>query len=113
MKHIDLTELLEFSHLNHMKKDIIKTAGFNAVLICLEKGQEIQPHPEPYYVLFLILEGEGIITADNAHSFCAFDPANIIALHVKPRHMVYVESNDIRGIKCTERMSIIGIQQSH
>ena len=101
MKHIDLTELLEFSHLNHMKKDIIKTAGFNTVLICLEKGQEIQPHPEPYYVLFLILKGEGIITA-GAELY-----------HVKPRHMVYVESNDIRGIKCTERMSIIGIQQSH
>ena len=101
MRHIDLTELLEFSHLNHMKKDIIKTAGFNTVLICLEKGQEIQPHPEPYYVLFLILEGEGIITA-GAELY-----------HVKPRHMVYVESNDIRGIKCTERMSIIGIQQSH
>jgi len=101
MKPIDLTELFEFSHQNHIKKDIIKTAGFNAVLICLEDGQEIQPHPEPYYVLFLILEGEGMITAGTER------------YHVRPSHMVYVESNDIRGIKCTKRMSIIGIQQPH
>jgi len=101
MKHIDLTELLEFSHLSHIKKDIIKTAGFNAVLICLETGQEISPHPEPYYVLFHVLEGEGMITA-GAELY-----------HVKPGHMVYVESNDIRGIKCTNRMSVIGIQQPH
>lgn len=101
MKHIDLTELLEFSQIHHVKKDIIKTAGFNAVLICLEKGQEIHPHPEPYYVLFHVLEGQGIITA-GAELY-----------HVKQGHIVYVESNDIRGIKCTERMSIIGIQQPH
>ncbi|MGB9929790.1 MAG: cupin domain-containing protein [Methanosarcina sp.] len=101
MKHIDLTELLEFSQIHHVKKDIIKTAGFNAVLICLEKGQEIHPYPEPYYVLFHVLEGQGIITA-GAELY-----------HVKQGHIVYVESNDIRGIKCTERMSIIGIQQPH
>lgn len=101
MKHINLTELLEFSHLHHIKKDIIKTAGFNAVLICLESGQEIQPHSEPYYVLFHILGGEGVITSGSE------------LYHVKLGHMVYVKSNDIRGIKCIERMSIIGIQQPH
>jgi len=63
MKHIDLAELLEFSHLHHIKKDIVKTAGFNAALIYLEKNQEIHSHPEPYYVLSHVLEGEGIITA--------------------------------------------------
>jgi quercetin dioxygenase-like cupin family protein len=101
MRHIDLDEVAEFSSDGHIKKDILKTQGFNSVPVCQEDGQEIPPHPEPYYVLFIILEGEGTITAGT-------EPC-----HVKPGHMVFVDKDEVRGIKCRRRMRIIGVQQPH
>ena len=35
------------------KEDILKTDNFNIVVVCLEKDQEITPHPEPYACSFL------------------------------------------------------------
>lgn len=101
MKHIDLHEVAEFSSDSHIKKDIIKTPGFDSVLVCLEDGQEIPPHPEPYFVLFIVLDGEGTITA-GTESFC-----------VKPGHAVYVEGDEVRGIRCSRRMKIMGIKETH
>ncbi len=100
-RHINLYELAEFSLKSHVKKDLIKTGGFNTVLVCLDDGQEIPPHPEPYYVVFLVLNGKGVITAGNSR----YD--------VEPGHIISVGSNEDRGIRCIERMTIIGIQQPH
>jgi len=52
-------------------------------------------------LFFHVLESEGIITA------------GVELYHVKAGNMIYVESNDIHGIKWTERMNIICIQQPH
>ena len=45
-----------------VKEDILKSDKFNIVLVFLESGQEIEPHPEPYSVFFLVIDGYGIFT---------------------------------------------------
>jgi quercetin dioxygenase-like cupin family protein len=101
MSLIDLNSLYEFSGEGRVKKDLLKTKGFNAVLVCLDAGQEIPPHPEPYEVLFIIIEGEGIITCgDDRYS-------------VRPGNAVYVKKGEARGIKCGKRMAVVGIQEAH
>jgi len=51
---------IEFLSKKPVVKKIIKSKKFNVVRVCLEKGVEIKPHPEPYAVFFLVLEGSGI-----------------------------------------------------
>lgn len=95
---MDLLSIAEFSLKNPKKKDLITTAGSNIVLVCLENGQVIPPHPEPYAVVFVILKGEGIITSGT------------IEHPVQPLHLVSVGKDEIRGIRCDQRMILIGIR---
>jgi quercetin dioxygenase-like cupin family protein len=96
---MDLKNATEFSRQGPVKKDLMKTTGSNIVLICLEKGQVIPPHPEPYAVVFVVLQGEGIITSGSVeHS-------------VKPLHLVSVGKDENRGIQCIQRMVLLGIRE--
>jgi quercetin dioxygenase-like cupin family protein len=95
---MDLISLAEFSREGPVKKDLLKTAGSNIVLVCLEEGQEIPPHPEPYAVVFVVLEGNGTITA------------GITEHPVNPLHLVSVGKDEDRGIKCDQRMILLGIR---
>lgn len=99
MKHLYLTELLEFSHLHHIKKDSLRQQDSKPFSYFGEEPRNPLSSRTNYF--FHVLEGEGIITA-GAELY-----------HVKAGHMIYVESNDICGIKWTERMNIICIQQPH
>ena len=96
---MDLLSAAEFSRQGPVKKDLMKTAGSNIVLICLETGQVIPPHPEPYAVVFVVLQGEGIITSGT------------IEHPVKPLHLASVKKNEDRGIRCTRKMIILGIRE--
>jgi len=98
-KMINLLDAAEFSASGPIKKDLIKTAGSNIVLVCLEAGQVIPPHPEPYAVVFVVLQGEGVITA------------GITEDHVKPHCLVSVGKDKNRGIRCTRRMALLGIRE--
>jgi quercetin dioxygenase-like cupin family protein len=101
MEHIDLQDIVEYNRTVRVKKDILVTDWFNVSLICLEEGQEIPPHPEPYAVLFHIIEGEGTITVGSKRH------------DAMPGHIIFVPSNSIRGIAPRTRMSLLGIQQPH
>jgi quercetin dioxygenase-like cupin family protein len=96
---MDLLTVTEFSTAGPVKKDLMKTAGSNIVIVGLETGQEIHPHPEPYAVVFVVLQGEGVITSGT------------IAHPVKPLHLVSVRKDENRGIRCTRRMIILGIRE--
>jgi quercetin dioxygenase-like cupin family protein len=96
---MDLLKAVECSHKGPVKKDLIKTAGSNIFLVCLEEGQEIPPHPEPYAVVFVVLQGEGIITSGT------------IEHPVKPLHLVSVGKDENRGIRCDKRMVLLGIRE--
>ena len=101
MEHTDLHRLIEYNKNERVKKDIIKTGWANVVLICLENGQEIPPHPEPYAVLFQVLDGEGTITIGATQ----YD--------VRPNHLIFSPKGGVRGISPRTRMSLLGIQEPH
>jgi quercetin dioxygenase-like cupin family protein len=96
---MDLFTAVEFSSEGPVKKDLIKTAGSNIVLVCLEQGQEILPHQEPYAVVFVVLQGEGTITSGT------------VAHAVKPLHLVPAGKDENRGIRPVTRMIILGIRE--
>jgi quercetin dioxygenase-like cupin family protein len=99
--HIDVQGLIEYNETAPVKKDLLKTEWFNVVLVCLEAGQEIPPHPEPYAVLVVVLEGAGTITVGTKR----YD--------VKPNHVIFSPQGGVRGIAPRTRMSLVGIQQPH
>jgi quercetin dioxygenase-like cupin family protein len=96
---MDLLKVMEFSASGPVKKDLMKTAGSNIVLVCLETGQVIPPHPEPYAVVFVVLQGEGIITS------------GAVEHPVRPLHLVSVGKSENRGIRCHQRMVLLGIRE--
>ncbi len=89
---MDLCKLAEFSASGPVKKDLKKTAGSNIVIIGLETGQVIPPHPEPCAVVFVVLQGEGIITSGTVEH------------PVKPLHLVSVKKNENGRIRCNQKM---------
>lgn len=90
-----------FSAKKPVLKKIIKSKMFNIVRVCLEKGLEIQPHTEPYAVFFLILEGSGIFTRKDGE------------YELKKNDSIFIEANEIRGIKSLENLIILGVQDGH
>lgn len=96
---MDLLNTAEFSASGPVKKDLMKTAGSNIVIVGLETGQVIPPHPEPYAVVFVVLQGEGAITAGTT------------VYPVKPHHLVSVKKDENRGIRCDQKMILLGIRE--
>jgi quercetin dioxygenase-like cupin family protein len=99
MNTVNLLNAAEFSVSGPVKKDLMKTAGSNIVIVGLETGQVIPSHPEPYAVVFVVLQGEGIITSGTTEH------------PVKPLHLVSVKKDEIRGIRCNQRMVLLGIRE--
>lgn len=96
---MDLMSVAEFSASGPVKKDLMKTAGSNIVIVSLETGQVIPPHPEPYAVVFVVLRGEGIITSGNVEHV------------VKSHHLISVRKDENRGIRCDQQMVLLGIRE--
>lgn len=84
-----------------VKKDLLKTVSFNVALICLEAGQEIPPHPEPYAVCFYVIAGKGVFTVGSEQ----FELAS--------GKMIFAKANETRGIQSKERLTLLGIQDGH
>ena len=101
MKIDNLLEKAGFSPDEIVKKDVLKSEKFNTVLVCLGKGQEIKPHPEPYAVFFLVLKGTGLFTCKEGK------------FELKKNDGLFIEANEIRGIKCLENMVVLGVQDGH
>jgi len=95
---MDLQNVVECSPDTPVKKDLLKISGSNIVLVCLETGQEIPSHPEPYAVVFVVLQGEGVITAGSVRH------------RVKPLHLISIGKDENRGIRCDQRMMLLGIR---
>ncbi len=96
----NIKDFIEFVPGDRTKKDVFKGEHFNIVVICLESGYEIPPHEEPYDVLFYVVSGNGIFTAGKKR------------WDAQPGSMVFAPAG-IRGIKCLEKMTILGIQEPH
>ena len=99
MNAVNLLNKAEFSATGPVKKDLMKTAGSNIVIVGLETGQVIPPHPEPYAVVFVVLQGEGVITAGTTEH------------PVKIHHLVSVKKDENRGIRSDKKMVLLGIRE--
>jgi len=98
----DFLKDLEFLSGRPALKRIVKSKKkFNIVRVCLEKGLEIEPHPEPYAVFFLVLDGSGIFT-NKAGEF-----------ELKKNDFIFIKADEIRGIKCLENLVVLGVQDGH
>lgn len=110
-KVFDLNKLVVFSQkkgalkipedLLAVKKDLLSTKNYTVALICLEKGQEIPAHPEPYGACFYVISGKGVFTIGEE----CFELSN--------GQMVYASANEIRAIQSLEKLVLIGIHDSH
>ena len=96
----DIDQFVKFLPGDRVKSDVFKGKHFNVVVICLDDGYEIPPHEESYDVLFYVVSGNGTITAGEKQ------------WPVRPGSMVFAPDG-IRGIKCLERMTVLGIQEPH
>ena len=97
----DLISRGEFSSEGPCKEDILKSDKFNIVIVSLEKGQEIRPHPEPYAVFFFVLDGKGIFTSEKGET------------ELSKGDSIFMDSDEIRGINCIEKLTILGVQDGH
>ena len=64
-----------------VREELLETCCFNLVLVRLDVGQGIPPHPEPCDVCFHVVEGSGTFTvggekADLSAGEMVFAPAN-------------------------------------
>jgi len=83
------------------KRDILKADEFTIGLVSLDEGQEIEPHPEPYAVFFLVLEGVGKFTTSEG------------TVELTAGDGLYLDSGEQRGIRCTDALTILGVQEPH
>jgi len=95
-----ISQFIEFKAGDRVKKDVFKGKHFNIVVICLDSGYEISPHDEPYDVFFYVVSGSGVFTAGKQQR------------DAEPGSMIFAPAG-IRGIKCAERLTILGIQEPH
>ena len=105
-KIFDLNKLADFKKnisksIGETKKDLLKTTSFNVVLICLEAGQEIPPHPEQYAVCFYVIAGRGAFTVGDKQFELAIG------------EMIFAQANEVRGIQSKEKLTLLGIQDAH
>ncbi len=98
MKTYDLNEKIAFSDEKPVKKHFLNAKGFHSALICLKAGVKIPPHPEDYGVLLTVFKGKGVFTDINGKST------------LTKGESIYMEKDEIRGIKAIEDLVVIGIQ---
>ena len=110
-KIFDINKLTTFSQkkgtlkipddLSAIKKDLLATKNFTVALICLEKGQEIPLHPEPYAACFYVTSGKGVFTVGKEQS------------ELTSGQMIFAPADELRAIKSLEKLSLIGIHDPH
>lgn len=110
-KVFDLKKLIAFSEkkgvlnipqdLTAVKKDVLTTKNFTVALICLETGQEIPSHPEPYGACFCVISGRGVFTVGKE------------TFELSDGQMILAPADEMRAIKSLEKLVLMGIHDPH
>lgn len=110
-KVFDLNKLTAFSEkkgvlnisqdLTDVKMDVLTTKNFTVALICLETGQEIPLHPEPYGACFYVISGKGLFTVGKE------------TVELSAGQLVFAPADEIRAIKSLEKLVLMGIHDPH
>jgi len=96
----DIDQFVKFLPGDRAKSDVFRGEHFNVVVICLDNSYEIPPHHEPYDVFFYLVSGKGTFTIGEKQ------------WAVESGSMIFAPAG-LRGIKCLDRMVILGIQEPH
>ncbi|MFO7795417.1 MAG: hypothetical protein ACQERB_14365 [Promethearchaeati archaeon] len=83
---------------NIIKDDILTIKNVKISMINIPKEQEIKPHPEDYAILFFILKGSAIFTTGDG------------TYKVMKNEAIYLDFNEVRGIKPLEDLRFMGIK---
>ncbi len=96
MELIDLNARAGFAP-EFMPRILRVKPNYKVPLICMEPGQEIQPHASGLGI-FYIVSGRGIMTVEGKE------------MEVKAGNMIFVEQGEVRGIKATtERLTAFAV----
>jgi quercetin dioxygenase-like cupin family protein len=110
-KVFDLNKLASFSQkkgvlnipddLANVKQDLLSTKNYTIALICLETGQEIPLHPEPYGACFIVISGKGVFIVGKEQ------------FELSTGQMIFAEVGKDRAIKSIEKLVLIGVHDPH
>ena len=95
------SEGIEFSSKRPKLKKMIRSKKFNTVRICLGKGLEKKPQPEPYAVLFYMIEVSVIFTSEEGE------------FTLKKGDSIFMKAKKTRGIQALENLVVLGVQDGH
>jgi quercetin dioxygenase-like cupin family protein len=95
MKNFNLNDKAEFNE--QFRPQILEVnPKYKIPLICMNPGQEIQPHPSGTGV-FYIVSGKGVMTIDGKE------------IEVASGEMVLIDEGESRGIRATENMTAFAV----
>jgi quercetin dioxygenase-like cupin family protein len=97
MLYEDWHEQVVFAEDGPKPQKLLETATFRAVLVGLEPGQRIPPHPAPASAYY-ILEGTGWMIVDDER------------LAIRPGAIVVVSDGAVRGVAAETRLAFLGTQ---
>jgi quercetin dioxygenase-like cupin family protein len=78
-------------------RKLLETSAFRAVLVGLEPGQRIPPHPAPASAYY-ILEGTGWMIVDGER------------LAIRPGAIITMPDGAVRGLEAETRLAFLGTQ---
>jgi quercetin dioxygenase-like cupin family protein len=97
MLHADWREQVVFAEDGPKPQKLLETATFRAVLVGLQPGQRIPPHPAPASAYY-ILEGTGWMIVDGQR------------LALQPGAIITMPDGAVRGVEAETRLAFLGTQ---
>lgn len=97
MLYSDWREHVVFADDGPKPQKLLETSTFRAVLVGLEPGQRIPPHPAPASAYY-ILDGTGWMIVDGER------------LAIRPGATVVVPDGAVRGVEAETRLAFLGAQ---
>jgi len=99
MEAYELEKLITFSGESHTKNVFFESGKIKAQVMGLEAGQSIPPCHMDHDVIFLVIEGKGIIVADGEEEAI-----------LRSSWVFVPKEKETRSLKAETRMTILAIQ---
>ncbi len=98
MKRIDLKSLATYRDAGPSKIPVHEDQYARVLFLCFKAGQEVQPCVMERDVIFVVIEGHGVLTAEREDAV------------LEPGTMVIVPRGVERAIRARTDLSVLGVQ---